>query len=128
MPFVARLGDAVQGMDNHLVKQGPAVVMLPHPFNGKISQNVVPTVLINGFPVATVGSIAANEPAHVPLGDSFVNPPHNTGVVQPGPLPATVLVGGRPVALVGDPVRTCNDPQDAPTCQIITGSPDVVIG
>ncbi len=132
MPYVARFGDQVVGVDLHDVidVSGHVIRALPHKFDGKIKLNVDNSVLIDGFPVATVGSVAVNEPPHLPTppGVSFAVPPHNTGVVQPGPEPPFVTVNGRPIARVGDSVKTCNNPQDAPTCVITTGSPTVVIG
>jgi uncharacterized Zn-binding protein involved in type VI secretion len=39
----------------------------------------------------------------------------------------TVLVNSKPLARQGDSVATCNDPMDAPTSTIITGSPNVIV-
>jgi uncharacterized Zn-binding protein involved in type VI secretion len=38
-----------------------------------------------------------------------------------------VLVNGSPLARLGDPVATCNDPVDAPTSTITGGSPNVIV-
>ena len=39
----------------------------------------------------------------------------------------TVLVNGKPLARLGDQVATCNDPMDAPTSTITSGSADVMV-
>jgi uncharacterized Zn-binding protein involved in type VI secretion len=128
---VARQTDQVTAMDVHVVlvpsPGGPAPTPLPHPFSGTLQSNLVPTVLVNGLPVATTGSVAVNSPPHLPTppGTSFTVPPANQGVVQTGS--ATVFVGGRPVARVGDPVLTCTD-VPGPLGTITTGSPTVIVG
>jgi uncharacterized Zn-binding protein involved in type VI secretion len=101
---------------------------LPHPFAGMLSMNLAMTVLVNGLPAATVGSVAVNASPHLPTppGTSFTSPPRNQGVVQAGS--PTVLIGGRPAARVVDPVLTCNDPVDLPVGTITTGSPTVLVG
>jgi uncharacterized Zn-binding protein involved in type VI secretion len=38
------------------------------------------------------------------------------------------MIGGRAVARHGDPVRTCNDPVEAPVGQIIATNPSVKFG
>ena len=60
-----------------------------------------------------------------PPSTSFSKPPTNLGRVVTGS--PTVLVNGRQLARVGDPVATCNDPADAPTSSITAGSPDVMV-
>jgi uncharacterized Zn-binding protein involved in type VI secretion len=62
----------------------------------------------------------------VSSGGPFQRPPSNSGKVLVS-RPATVLVNNLPLAVLGDPVTTCNDPTDAPTCTIATGSPNVVV-
>jgi uncharacterized Zn-binding protein involved in type VI secretion len=129
----ARQGDAVVGVDTHVVMvpqpTGPPVpTPLPHPFSGMIASGTVATVLIAGAPAATVGSVATNAPPHIPTppGTSFQKPPANKGDVSAGS--ATVTIGGKAAARAGDPVRTCNDPTDADTSAITSGAPTVMIG
>jgi uncharacterized Zn-binding protein involved in type VI secretion len=101
---------------------------LPHPFAGKLLQQLSTDVLINGKGAATVGSVAINQPAHVPTppGTSFTRPPANRGTVQLGRF--TVQINGKAAARLGDPVRTCNDPVDLPVSTITSCSFDVLIG
>jgi uncharacterized Zn-binding protein involved in type VI secretion len=128
---VARQTDQVTALDLHVVlvpsPGGPVPTPLPHPFAGTIQSGVVPTVLVNGLPVATAGSVAVNSTPHLPTppGTSFTVPPTNQGVVQSGS--ATVLAGGKPVARLGDPVLTCTD-APSPPGTIATGSPTVLVG
>ncbi len=81
---------------------------------------------MNGLPAAVQGSVAQNMPPHIPPpGTSFSKPPTNMGrVVAGSPM---VLVNGKAMARVGDPVATCNDPVDAPTSSITAGSPNVMV-
>ena len=131
-PFAARQTDPVTGSDIHIVlvpsPGGPVPTPLPHPFSGTLVESLSPDVLINGLPAATVGSVARNLPPHLPTppGTSFSKPPTNRGTVQLGSL--TVLINGKQAARVADPVLTCNDPVDAPTGSIMSGSLDVDIG
>jgi uncharacterized Zn-binding protein involved in type VI secretion len=131
-PFAARQNDPVSGIDTHIVlvpsPGGPVPTPLPHPFSGTLVQSLSQDVLINGRPAATAGSVAQNQPPHLPTppGTSFSKPPTNRGTVQLGSL--TVQINGKQAARVGDPVLTCNDPVDAPTGSIMSGSMDVDIG
>jgi uncharacterized Zn-binding protein involved in type VI secretion len=131
-PGAARQNDPVQGVDNHLVlvpsPGGLTPTPLPHQFSGTLVEGLSSDVLVDGLPIATVGSVARNVPPHLPTspGTAFSKPPSNQGMVQAGS--AQVLVNGRQAARVGDPVRTCNEPVDAPTCSITSGSSDVIIG
>jgi len=130
----ARQGDTVTGVDVHVVlvpsppSPTPTPTPLPHPFAGTIASATVASVLIGGAPAATVGSVAANQPAHVPMapGTAFQRPPANQGTVSAGS--ATVTIGGQPAARLGDPVKTCNDPSDADTSAIAGGESTVLIG
>jgi uncharacterized Zn-binding protein involved in type VI secretion len=126
----ARTGDTVTGTDIHIVLvpsiTGSVPVPTPHPFVGRLSGGTSTNVQINGQAAATQGSTAQATSPHVPIGGpSFARPPSNSGTVQTGS--ASVLVNGKPLARVGDPVATCNDPVDAPTSAITTGSPNVVV-
>ncbi len=122
----------VIGVDTHIVlvpsPGGPVPTPLPHPFSGPLNCGLVNSVLIAGQPAAVVGSVANNQPAHLPTppGVSFQAPPANTGTVHMGSI--GVLIGGQPATRNGDPVRTCNDPVEAPVGQIIAPVPNVTIG
>lgn len=132
MSGAARQDDPVVATDNHFVLvpavPSPVPQLLPHPFSGTLKQSLSTDVLVNGRGAATVGSVAVNQPAHLPTppGTSFVNPPANRGTVQAGS--TTVLINGQGAARIGDPVRTCNDPVDLPVGSITGGSSDVLIG
>jgi uncharacterized Zn-binding protein involved in type VI secretion len=122
---------AVIAVDTHIVMVptpgGPVPTPLPHPFSGQLDGGLVTTVKIGGQPAAVAGSTATNQPAHIPTppGASFQKPPANRGEVFQGS--ATVKIGGKPAARMGDPVKTCNDPADAPVGQIIAAG-TVLIG
>ena len=127
----ARKGDAVVGIDTHIVLVPPAPptpTPLPHPFSGTITGSTVSSVKIEGAEAAVVGSTAKNDPAHIPTppGTAFQNPPSNSGTVSSGS--QTVKIGGKAAARVGDPVKTCNDPADADTSAITAGAAKVTIG
>ena len=128
----ARQGDPVVGVDTHivLVPSGTATVPtpLPHRFSGTLTGELSSDVLIDGMPAATAGSVAQNQPPHVPTppGTAFQSPPANRGTVETGS--ATVMINGRAAARAGDPVRTCNDPADLPVSAIGAGSASVLIG
>ena len=120
----AKQNDMVTATDTHIVMvpqpSGPPVpTPLPHPFSGMLNGNLSPTVKILGLPAATVGSIAQNQPPHIPTppGTAFQIPPTNTGTVMMGS--TTVMINGKPAARNGDTVQTCNDPAPAPVGQII---------
>jgi len=132
MPPAARLGDPVVATDTHVVAvpspTGTTPTPLPHPFSGTLQLDLSSDVLVDGLAAATVGSVAVNQPPHVPTppGTSFLRPPSNRGSVAAGS--GTVLIDGRAAARLGDPVRTCNDPVDLPVGSISAGAPDVEIG
>ncbi|GLZ00389.1 PAAR domain-containing protein [Actinoplanes sp. NBRC 103695] len=121
---VARQNDPVIGVDTHILLT-PSPTPTPLPFNGKLMAQLSTDVLVNGLPAAIQGSVAQNMPPHVAPA-SFSKPPTNMGRVVAGS-PA-VLVNGRPLARVGDPVATCNDPVDLPVSSITAGSTDVMAG
>jgi uncharacterized Zn-binding protein involved in type VI secretion len=128
---VARQGDPVMGTDIHIVlvpsPGGPVPTPTPLPFAGSLTSGTVADVLVDGMPVAVVGSTAKASPPHLPPpGTSFQSPPSSSGRVQVGS--TTVLAGGKPLARLGDPVATCNDPVEAPTSSVTAGSPDVMAG
>jgi uncharacterized Zn-binding protein involved in type VI secretion len=120
----AKQGDMVVAVDTHIVMvpapPGPPIpVPLPHPFSGMLNGGLSSDVKIMGKPAATVNSTADNAPAHIPTppGTSFQKSPTNKGTVSQGS--TTVKINGKFAARTGDPVKTCNDPQDAPVGQIV---------
>jgi len=120
----AKQGDRIVATDIHIVMiptpGGPVPTPLPHPFAGTLTGNLCPTVLIEGKPAATIGSIAVNLPPHIPQGGPFQIPPTNQGQVITGS--PTVLIGGKPAARMGDTVLTCNDPAPLPNGKIVAVS------
>ena len=127
----ARQNDPVTGTDIHILMVpspgGPVPTPTPLPFVGKLMSGLSTDVYINGLPAATVNSVAQNVPPHLaPPPATFQKPPTNTGTVLVGS--TTVLVNGKGLARVGDQVKTCNDPVDAPTSAITAGSSDVFVG
>jgi uncharacterized Zn-binding protein involved in type VI secretion len=127
----ARQNDPVTGTDIHILlvpsPGGPVPTPTPLPFSGRLVSGLSPDVLVNGLPAAVAGSVAQNMPPHLPPpGTSFSKPPTNQGrVVTGSPM---VLVNGKSLARVGDPVLTCNDPADLPSGAISAGSTDVLAG
>jgi uncharacterized Zn-binding protein involved in type VI secretion len=117
----AKMNDKVVGTDTHIVMipspGGPVPTPMPMPFNGTITGKCSPNVNIGGQPAATVGSIAINNPPHMPQGGPFQVPPTNQGTVFMGS--QTVFINGQPAARNQDKVQTCNDPAPAPVCSII---------
>ena len=127
----ARQNDPVMGTDTHIVlvpsPGGPVPTPMPLPFAGTLVSALATNVYVNGLNAAVQNSVAQNKPPHLPPpGASFQKPPTNSGKVLTGS--TLVLVNGKPMARVGDPVMTCNDPVDAPTSSITAGSPDVMVG
>ena len=112
----AKLGDEVVAVDIHVVlvpsPMGPVPTPLPAPFRGRLVESLSATVCIDGKPAATRGSVALNEPRHVPPGGPFQTPPKNRATVKTAS--TSVYIDERPVARAGDVVITCNDPADAP--------------
>ncbi|MGF1580047.1 MAG: PAAR domain-containing protein [Gemmataceae bacterium] len=110
----AKQGDLVTATDTHLIQPpGPSPpVLVPHPFVGILDTSLSTDVNIMGMPAAVVGSIATNNPPHVPIGGTFVVPPKNQGKVILGSV--TVFINGKQAARSGDIVLTCNDPADLP--------------
>ena len=127
----AREDDQVVAVDTHIVmvQAGPATVPtpLPHPFTGILDGDLVSSVTIGGKAAAVAGSTATNTPAHIatPPGLSFQSPPADSGTIQAGS--ASVLIGGKQAARLGDTAMTCNDPTDMPVGTVI-GSATVLIG
>lgn len=129
MPPAAKQGDKVMGQDTHIIMVpspgGPVPTPTPMPFAGTITDNCSPNVMIENLPAATVGSMATNNPPHVPAGGPFQVPPTNQGQVVKGS--GTVLINNKPAARAGDTVNTCSDPAPAPNGRIVAVS-TVLIG
>ena len=125
----AKMGDSVTATDIHIVlvpsPGGPVPTPTPLPFDGKIVGKCSETVLINGHPAAVVGSMAVNEPPHIPPTGTFQVPPTNQGTIVSGS--ETVLIDGVPAARNGDIVQTCNDPAPLPNGTVVAVS-TVLIG
>ena len=107
-------------VDIHIILV-PAVVPVPtpvpHPFAGVVDGSLSGNVKIMGQPAATVGSMATNQPPHIPIGGPFAKPPTNRAQIITGS--ATVLVNGKPAARAGDTALTCNDPVDLPNGTVV---------
>ena len=125
----AKQDDKVVGVDTHIIMVpspgGPVPTPMPMPFVGQLDKELSSTVSIDNKPAATRGSTASNSPEHIPVGGSFQKPPSNTGTVDQGS--SSVMFDGKAAARMGDPVKTCNDPQDAPN-GVIIASGTVLIG
>jgi uncharacterized Zn-binding protein involved in type VI secretion len=127
MTPAAKQGDRVVALDNHLIQPPPpaATVPVPHPFTGVLDGQLSADVRIEGKAAATVGSTATNQPSHVPIGGTFVNPPSNRAEVTAGS--RRVKINGKAAARLGDQARTCNDgPPYVPGVVVASGK--VLIG
>ena len=126
----ATQGSRGHGVDTHIVMVPvagrPVPTPLPHPFNGQVDGGTVATVKIAGQPAAVVGSTADEPPAHLPTppGTRSRARPSNQGTVQMGS--ATVMIGGKPAARNGDPVRPATTRRGAEGQMIAAGT--VLIG
>ena len=118
----AKQGDAITARDLHDI-QPPSGgrVKTMHQFSGAIDGRLSSNVMIMGKPAATKGSTATNNPAHKPIGGTFVKPPAdlNKATILSGS--PTVNINGKPAARNGDPAETCNDPVDLPVGTVIAG-------
>jgi uncharacterized Zn-binding protein involved in type VI secretion len=125
----AKLGDRITATDIHIVMVptpgGEIPTPLPHLFSGSILGNLSPNVKVMGQAAATVGSIAMNQPPHIPLGTSFMIPPTNLGTIVMGS--PTVLINGKMAARNGDSAQTCNDPVPLPV-GIVVAAGTVLVG
>src|SRR5262245_17706136 len=85
---------------------GPVPTPTPTPYAGTILQQCATNVTIGGKPAAVLGSRLSHVPPHIPPGNPWgLPPPSHDGSVIRGS--ATVLIGGRPAARIGDNVVTC---------------------
>ena len=127
MPPAARQGDNVMHDGPHchapIHPPAPTPTPVPHPpIPFPIVGMTVPTVMLGGMPAAVMGSMSQNcmIPPCVPGGP---------GIIAKGS--ATVMIGMRPAARVGDPVAfaACVAPIPSPTGKILPpGAPTVMIG
>lgn len=120
----AKMGDSVTATDIHIVlvpsPGGPVPTPTPLPFVGKVASECSQTVFISGQPAAVVGSMAANEPPHVPPAGTFQVPPTNQATIISGS--ETVMIDGKPAARNGDTALTCNDPDPLPNGKVVAVS------
>ena len=125
----AKQGDKVVGVDTHVIMipspGGPVPTPMPMPFSGPLMEGLSTSILIDGDAAAVKGSVATNNPPHVPAGGPFQTPPSNQGTVDGGS--ASVFFDNQPAARLGNPVKTCNDPTAAPN-GVIVASGSVLIG
>jgi len=127
----AKQNDQVVGVDIHIVMvpspSGQVPVPLPHVFSGVLDQELSSDVKIDGLPAATVGSVATNNPSHIPTppGVSFQIPPADRGTVTTGS--ATVMINGKQAARMGDIVDSCDDVGNPADSSIVAVS-TVLIG
>ena len=108
----AKQGDMVVGVDIHIFNipaaaGAPVPTPLPSPFSGQLDSSLEQSVLVMGQPVAVLGSVAHNQPPHMPQGGPLANPPTNQGSVMQAS--TTVLAGGKGIARNGDLVQSCMD-------------------
>lgn len=123
--------DQITATDIHILMVpspgGPVPTPTPHPFNGRLTENLSSDVRIGGRAAAVVGSGARNMPPHVPSGPgTFQVLPQNQGTIMTGS--ATVRINGKPAARVGDTVQTCQDPAPNLMGQIVSSNTTVMIG
>ncbi|MBI4953064.1 MAG: PAAR domain-containing protein [Myxococcales bacterium] len=125
----AKRDDEVVAVDTHIVMipspAGPVPTPLPAPFAGKLGSELSADVLIEHKAAATVGSVATNDPPHVPAGGPFQQPPTNRASVESGS--DTVLINHKRAARSGDAATTCDDLGSTRTGLVIA-SGSVLVG
>ena len=112
---IATQDDKVMGFDTHImvIPSGPSTTTapLPHPFIGKITDEISDNVKIKDKGVATKGSKAKHDDSmHMQLPGTiqFQNSPKCEGEVTGG-TGSKVKVNGKEVAVIGSQITTCND-------------------
>jgi len=122
----AKQGDQIVAMDIHIILAPPTPPKpTPHPFTGILDSQLSADVKIMGLAAAVQGSTASNTPPHIPIGGAFQTPPQNKGEIITGS--ATVKINGKPAARATDTAKTCNDPVDLPSGQVLAAG-TVLIG
>jgi len=125
----AKQGDLVVGLDTHVLMMpspgGPVPTPTPMPFSGKLSSELCDDVRAENKAVAVEGSVAVNNPPHIPAGGPFQRPPANEARVQVGS--RSVLVHNKPLARLGDQAFTCGDPVDGLNGRVVSTS-TVLVG
>lgn len=126
----ARKGDAVVGLDIHVLMipspAGPIPTPTPLPFTGVLADALSADVKVENKPVALVGSVANNTPAHVPAGGPFQKPPANKATIKTGS--GSVFANNKKVAVLGSIAETCADPMDGPNGSVIGTATTVLVG
>lgn len=128
--FAAKKDDQIIAVDTHIVMVpspgGPVPTPMPMPYAGKLVGGLCTSVKVEDQPAATDGSVAINDPPHVPAGGSFQKPPDNQAtIIKPS---GTVLFEDKPAARMGDTAETCNDPAPAPIGTVVVAGGTVKIG
>ncbi|MCA9623680.1 MAG: hypothetical protein KC731_31880 [Myxococcales bacterium] len=128
--LAAKENDQIVAVDTHIVMVpspgGPVPTPMPMPYNGKLKQGLCSSVLVEDLQAATDGSVALNDPPHVPTGGSFQVPPNNQATIKKPS--GTVLFEDKPAACLGDIAETCNDPAAAPVGTVVVTQSSVLIG
>jgi len=126
------MGDKATGICTHIVMipspGGPVPTPLPAPYSATILVGCIVNVLIGNKPAAVMGSGLTHVPPHIPIGGPWGPPPpsHNGTIVKGS---ATVMIGGRPAARIGDTVSVCTTSVPPGTGAVIgPGAPTVIIG
>jgi uncharacterized Zn-binding protein involved in type VI secretion len=109
----AKKNDKVMGLDVHM---NASNVVASFPFDGLIAGDLSSTVRVEGQPAALKDSVANNTTGHI----SGAGPASNKGQITRGS--SSVFFDGKPAARAGDPVKTCNDPQDLETSFVVATS------
>lgn len=125
----AREGDQITATDTHIVlvstPAGETPTPVEFPFKGALRENLSPNVKINGRAAVFIGSVAHNDPPHLPVQGRFQTQPSNRGEVIAGS--DKVFINGKPAVRDGDAAMTCNDPADQPIGRVESNS-NVLIG
>ena len=116
-------GDKIQGQcPGHQIPNpasgAPQPSPAPLPFSAPLMMQLEPKVLIQGSPVAVVGSNGLNQPAHPGLhaSDPAFAPPMQKGEVLTGS--PTVTAGGKPIATTSSQVTMCMKVPGTPVSSI----------
>ncbi len=127
---VAKSGDQVVGVDTHVVMVpspgGPVPTPMPMPFSGALDDELSDRVFVGNMGVAVVGSVAHNQPTHIPMGGPFQKEPSNRASVTTGS--EKVFVDGKALARADDSAKCCNDPTDQETGHVIALGTKVFAG